>query len=446
MSPTCTLPVNKTKPSAARDSMSYRGIPAGQDTRYASAEKKLLVSTHFPPEFSVKVNLEKVNLDVIKPWIAERVVQLLGFEDELVIDYAFDMLDSDRYPDPKRFQLNMTGFLERHAAVFCRQLWIHLISAQESPEGIPKQFVDDKKHQMRMKKADDQKRKEELEESRRREEAAMRGRGRGRGRGAGRGQGRGAGRGDDWRDRPENPNNIRVKNENGFMKRERSPPRQDYDDARRSRYDRDREIKRESPERSSYQRRSYRSRSRSLHSEERVRRGYVDTYRPRPRSHDRRVRERSREYDSYRPDRDRGLARRNYDDDRRPRPDVHRVRYRDDRDHIKIAAQRGRLSRSPSAERSRSPYRRRREVSEYSSRSRSSSRSRYSRISRRSPLSRSPSHDSADAPDANPSEKSPNEASDGHDWRKEGKWPHVGATEGELREQLLREKLYKSKA
>jgi serine/arginine repetitive matrix protein 1 len=32
-------------------------------------------------------------LDVLKPWITRAVVDLLGFEDEVVVDYAFGLLE-----------------------------------------------------------------------------------------------------------------------------------------------------------------------------------------------------------------------------------------------------------------------------------------------------------------------------------------------------------------
>jgi hypothetical protein len=37
--------------------------------------------------------MKKVNLDVIKPWISNRITELLGLEDELVIDYAYSLLE-----------------------------------------------------------------------------------------------------------------------------------------------------------------------------------------------------------------------------------------------------------------------------------------------------------------------------------------------------------------
>ena len=39
------------------------------------------------------MDLKKVNLNILKPWITRAVIDLLGFEDEVVIDYAFSLLE-----------------------------------------------------------------------------------------------------------------------------------------------------------------------------------------------------------------------------------------------------------------------------------------------------------------------------------------------------------------
>ena len=41
----------------------------------------------------VKVDMSKVNLDTIKPWITQRVTQLLGVEDDVVVELIFNMLE-----------------------------------------------------------------------------------------------------------------------------------------------------------------------------------------------------------------------------------------------------------------------------------------------------------------------------------------------------------------
>jgi serine/arginine repetitive matrix protein 1 len=42
-----------------------------------------------------QVNMRKVELKVIRPWVAKKVVELGGLEDELVIEYAIGLLEDD---------------------------------------------------------------------------------------------------------------------------------------------------------------------------------------------------------------------------------------------------------------------------------------------------------------------------------------------------------------
>jgi len=40
--------------------------------------------------------MEKVNLDVIKPWITKKLIEILGFEDDVVMQYVLNMLESEK--------------------------------------------------------------------------------------------------------------------------------------------------------------------------------------------------------------------------------------------------------------------------------------------------------------------------------------------------------------
>ncbi|KAJ3046141.1 Serine/arginine repetitive matrix protein 1 [Rhizophlyctis rosea] len=130
----------------------FKGTSADQDTRFGNKEKKLLKSMTFPAAFSTKVDIKKVNLTVIKPWITEKVVQLMGFEDEVFIDYVFSLLEEPKL-DPRTMQINISGFLEYpKAPQFMEELWNLLVSAQDSIGGIPKAFLDKKKEEIRQKR------------------------------------------------------------------------------------------------------------------------------------------------------------------------------------------------------------------------------------------------------------------------------------------------------
>ena len=52
-----------------------------------------------------------MKLDALKPWIHEKLTEILGFEDDVVIDYAINQLEETNTPDPKNVQINLTGFL-----------------------------------------------------------------------------------------------------------------------------------------------------------------------------------------------------------------------------------------------------------------------------------------------------------------------------------------------
>lgn len=42
--------------------------------------------------------MRKVNLTVIRPWIAKKIVELVGFEDEVVVEYAMGLLEDEQQP------------------------------------------------------------------------------------------------------------------------------------------------------------------------------------------------------------------------------------------------------------------------------------------------------------------------------------------------------------
>ncbi|CAO1612624.1 unnamed protein product [Parajaminaea phylloscopi] len=135
----------------------YRGVSATSDPRFrdkeAKALKQLEAKKAFPANFANRVDLRKCNLQVVRPWVEQRVNELLGFEDDVVAEYVLGILESDEnqpHPDPRKLQVSITGFLESSTPVFMAELWTLLLSAQESVGGIPKEFVEKKKEEMRL--------------------------------------------------------------------------------------------------------------------------------------------------------------------------------------------------------------------------------------------------------------------------------------------------------
>jgi len=114
--------------------------------------------------------MNKVRIEVVKPWITKRVTELLGFEDEVVINLIFNMLEKNPI-DPKELQINLTGFLERNTKSFVLELWKMLISASRSATGIPDEMLEKKKQEILEKKME----RDRLEESRRKRDDRRRG-------------------------------------------------------------------------------------------------------------------------------------------------------------------------------------------------------------------------------------------------------------------------------
>lgn len=45
-----------------------------------------------------QVDMRKVNLTVIRPWVTKKVIELVGFEDEVVVEYAMGLLEDESSP------------------------------------------------------------------------------------------------------------------------------------------------------------------------------------------------------------------------------------------------------------------------------------------------------------------------------------------------------------
>ncbi|XP_019083069.1 PREDICTED: serine/arginine repetitive matrix protein 1-like isoform X2 [Camelina sativa] len=119
----------------------FRGTSAEQDTRFSNKQAKLMKSQKFAPELENLVDVTKVKMDVMKPWIATRVTELLGFEDEVLINFIYGLLDG-KVVNGKEIQISLTGFMEKNTGKFMKELWTLLLSAQNNSSGVPQQFLD----------------------------------------------------------------------------------------------------------------------------------------------------------------------------------------------------------------------------------------------------------------------------------------------------------------
>ncbi|CAH2992209.1 unnamed protein product [Chilo suppressalis] len=135
----------------------YTGTSTEQDSRFCDKEKKLIKQTKFKDCLTQQVDMSKVKLDVLKPWITRKITTILEMEDEVVIDYVNNQLE-ERFPCPKKMQINLTGFLNvTNARIFMGELWELLLSAQSSKDGIPECLTQQKKEKIKKRMEEQQK-------------------------------------------------------------------------------------------------------------------------------------------------------------------------------------------------------------------------------------------------------------------------------------------------
>ncbi|KAK7430854.1 hypothetical protein QQZ08_002643 [Neonectria magnoliae] len=378
-------------------------------------DARLLKSTKFPAEFSQKVDMQKVNLQVMKKWIASKIIEILGSEDDVVIELCFNLIEGSRYPDIKSLQIQLTGFLDKDTAPFCKDLWRLLLSAQGSPQGVPKELLEAKKLELIQEKMeadraaeDARKRRDELDR-RDREVDYMKDRDR---------RDRPAGRGDTWQGR-RGGRDFDTRGRGGFRRngnRSRSPAprfrdqrdpygRDSYAPRGRRGGGRDRGPHRRSRSRSASASASSRSNSRSGSASRSTDRSDSRNNQTRQRSpggrRDQRKRSRSPGADVYRPRQNRDGRGRRYAPSRRSRsassekrsPTPKRRRYSSSRS--RSVDRRKRYSRSVSSSRSRGS-------------SKSRSRSRSVSPKRRGKGLRGARSDSSDVEDSGPGRKRTN--------------------------------------
>jgi serine/arginine repetitive matrix protein 1 len=126
-----------------------KGTSSLQAPHYADKMKKLLKTEKFPKNLK-PLNVSKINLDVIKPWITEKITKILGFDDEVLVEFIVSLLEAST--DPKDIFIQVKGFLAADTFIFMQELWDLLASAEISLGGIPQSFLDAKKAELKVKR------------------------------------------------------------------------------------------------------------------------------------------------------------------------------------------------------------------------------------------------------------------------------------------------------
>ncbi|KAJ1621203.1 PWI domain-containing protein [Pavlovales sp. CCMP2436] len=108
----------------------FRGTSVDTDSRFKDKKKLQLKRMAFPPHFERRLDIGKVQLAVIEPWVSGKVMEALGVDDDILTQFVMSQLTAGGKVDPKAMQIDLTGFLESSAPAFMSELWRLLLSAQ----------------------------------------------------------------------------------------------------------------------------------------------------------------------------------------------------------------------------------------------------------------------------------------------------------------------------
>ena len=101
--------------------------------------------------------IRKVNVSLIRRWVEQKLEAILGFDDDVLSGMVMELL-AEKPLDPRKVQLNVTAFLAEKAAPFCAELWGLLVSANQSPLGIPAALLEAKKAELRARRGQEEER------------------------------------------------------------------------------------------------------------------------------------------------------------------------------------------------------------------------------------------------------------------------------------------------
>ncbi|KAJ2804345.1 Serine/arginine repetitive matrix protein 1 [Coemansia guatemalensis] len=135
----------------------FRGTNIEQDQRFGDASKKMLKQMSFSSVLKKPVDMSKVNMDAIKPWISSRIKELIGIDDDVLQEYVINMLEETERPDARIIQVNLTGFLEDKTQAFMQSLWSVLLEAQKSKGGVPESFIQNKIEELKKRREEQDK-------------------------------------------------------------------------------------------------------------------------------------------------------------------------------------------------------------------------------------------------------------------------------------------------
>ncbi|EEA05385.1 PWI domain-containing protein [Cryptosporidium muris RN66] len=95
--------------------------------------------------FEEAIDISRIPTDIIYRWIRDKIIRILGNEDDIVIDFCVNQLlyktrisvvDEERQITPQEFIKNTEGFLKGETENFVKDLWKFLIEYSKREENI----------------------------------------------------------------------------------------------------------------------------------------------------------------------------------------------------------------------------------------------------------------------------------------------------------------------
>lgn len=74
----------------------YKGTSSEQTPFFVDKEKKLIEKLAWPEIYNHKININKINFDIVEKWVQKRLIDLLGFEDDILCDYCISQLKDEQ--------------------------------------------------------------------------------------------------------------------------------------------------------------------------------------------------------------------------------------------------------------------------------------------------------------------------------------------------------------
>ena len=120
----------RARMSQARQPFSRGGIVSGVNVKKAALKH--------PPELDRRVDMARVKWEVVKPWIATRVTELLTIEDDVLIAMIYNLLEQEKvHKSGAAIYGQLLTFLEKNTATFMKVRSTRVVVSRRSHSPHP---------------------------------------------------------------------------------------------------------------------------------------------------------------------------------------------------------------------------------------------------------------------------------------------------------------------